>query len=132
MLFLQLPDGNGQFHQLSGTAETPKPITLPTREIPAKTTHIEKIEIENWLKKQQRFRVDIEVIKPEKVDSTFTLKGNDYFDIRSNEIRNYELEVNAYKEGVYSVKITLRNSKTEEFLTYILNIKITQGRSLNL
>ena len=55
-VFLQLPDGNGQFFQLIGIAEAPKPIQIPLKEVAAKTTHVEKIPVANWMKKQQKFK----------------------------------------------------------------------------
>lgn len=125
-VFLQLPDGQGQYHQLVGTAEAPKPIQLPLREVAAKTTHIERLTVSNWLKKQQRFRVEIDITKPERLDSGMTLKGNDYFDLRSDETRDYELELYAHREGPILARVCFRNQVTDEHIVYLVNFKITQ------
>ena len=62
-MFFPLPDGNGLLHTFTGTAEPPKQIVMPTRDVPCKTKHIEILQIGNWLKKRQRFRVQIEMAK---------------------------------------------------------------------
>ena len=50
-------------HTFTGTAEPPKQIAMPTRDVPCKTKHVEVLQIANWLKKRQRFRVQIEMAK---------------------------------------------------------------------
>ena len=74
-VFFPLPDGSGLYHQLIGTAEAPKQIALPTREVPCKSRFTEVLQITNWLKKKQRFRVQVDMVKPDKLDAATTLKG---------------------------------------------------------
>jgi len=126
-VFLQLPDGNGQFYQLIGIAEHPKPIQIPLKDVAAKSKYIERISVTNWLKQQQRFRVEVEITKPDRVDSGLILKGRDYFDLRSDEIRDYELELYAHREGLIQAKICFRNQQTEEFIVYHVQFKVIQS-----
>ena len=126
-VFLQLPDGNGQFFQLIGIAEAPKPIQIPLKEVAAKTTHVEKIPVTNWMKKQQKFRVEIEITKPERAESGIYLKGKDYFDIGADESSAYVVELYCYRECQVAARITFRNQVTKEYLTYQVQFKVSQS-----
>lgn len=52
-----------------------------------------------------RFRVIIEMLKPEKPDSATTLKGLDYVDVPGLSKRDYRLSFFAHKEGTFSAKV---------------------------
>ena len=52
-----------------------------------------------------RFRVIIEMIKPDKPDSSTTLKGLDYIDVAGLSKREYKLSFYAHKEGAFSAKV---------------------------
>lgn len=52
-----------------------------------------------------RFRVIIEMIKPDKPDSATTLKGLDYIDVPGLSKREYKLNFFAHKEGTFSAKV---------------------------
>ena len=67
-VFFPLPDGTGLYHQLIGTAEPPKQIVLPIREVPCKSKFTEILQITNWLKRKQRFRVQVDMVKPDKAE----------------------------------------------------------------
>ncbi|XP_067905917.1 hydrocephalus-inducing protein homolog [Heterodontus francisci] len=124
-VFFPLPDGTGLLYMLHGVAEPPKAAAIINREVPCKTTHTVLLSIYNWLHKPQRFRATIDLIKPERLESTTTLKGLDYIDIPGSSKREYRLTFFTYKEAIISVKVTFRNEITQEYLYYILNIKST-------
>ena len=64
-----------------------------------------------------RFRVIIEMLKPDKPDSATTLKGLDYIDVPGLSKREYRLNFFAHKEGTFSAKV--RNIDTWSFLTLL-------------
>ena len=53
-VFFPLPDGQGLMYCVSGTAEPPKPNGKVSRDVPCKTTFVETLAVQNWLKKSQR------------------------------------------------------------------------------
>ncbi|XP_072135349.1 hydrocephalus-inducing protein homolog isoform X2 [Mobula birostris] len=124
-IFFPLPDGAGLLYMLQGVAEPPKAVAVINREVPCKTPHTVTFSISNWLHIAQRFRAIIDLIKPEWLESTTTLKGLDYVDVPGSSQRDYRLNFFSYKEANLSVKMIFRNETTLEYLFYILNIKST-------
>lgn len=55
-----------------------------------------------------RFRVIVEILKPEKTDLSVTLKGLDYIDVLSGSKKDYKLNFFSYKEGLYTAKVLPR------------------------
>lgn len=53
-----------------------------------------------------RFRVIVEMLKPEKPDLSVTLKGLDYIDVLSASKKDYKLNFFSYKEGLYTAKVS--------------------------
>ncbi|KAB0347974.1 hypothetical protein FD754_012831 [Muntiacus muntjak] len=123
-LFFPLPDGTGWLYQLHGTSELPKAVANIYREVPCKTPYTELLPITNWLNKPQRFRVIVEILKPEKPDPSVTLKGLDYIDVLSSSKKDYKLNFFSYKEGLYTAKVIFRNEVTNEFLYYTLSFRV--------
>ncbi|XP_030099412.1 hydrocephalus-inducing protein isoform X1 [Mus musculus] len=124
-LFFPLPDGTGWLYALHGTAELPKAVANIYREVPCKTPYTELLPISNWLNKPQRFRVIVEILKPEKTDLSVTLKGLDYIDVLSGSKKDYKLNFFSYKEGLYTAKVIFRNEVTNEFLYYTVSFRVT-------
>ncbi|KAM9854716.1 hydrocephalus-inducing protein homolog [Aulostomus maculatus] len=124
-VLLSFPDGTGKLYSLQGTAEPPQVESTTVHEIPAKTHHTELLPVNNWLSKHQRFRVTIEVMKPDKVDATVSLKGLDYFDVPAQAKKDYKMSFYTYKEGQYNIKVTFRNEVSGEYLFYHVNFKAT-------
>jgi len=87
--------------------------------------YTEILQVSNWLKKSQRFRVFIEILKPEKPDPATTLKGLEYVDVPSLSKKEYKLNFYAHKEGTYSAKVTFKNEQTLEYQFYFVQIKAT-------
>lgn len=154
-VFFPLPDGNGLLHTFIGTAEPPKQVVLPTRDVPCKTKHIEILSITNWLKKRQRFRVQIEIVKsdggrsvgsgqrpgtvmentdpakPVKEATATAVTGPDYIDVPASEKRDYSLNFFAHKEGMVQAKAFFRNEVSGEFLVYLINFKATAAGTID-
>ena len=77
---------------------------------PTKTKHIEILSITNWLKKRQRFRVQIEIVKSDggrSVGSGY-IDGSSYIDVPASEKRDYSLNFFAHKEGMVQAKVFFR------------------------
>ncbi|XP_006860378.1 PREDICTED: hydrocephalus-inducing protein homolog [Chrysochloris asiatica] len=123
-LFFPLPDGTGWLYSLHGTSELPKAVANIYREVPCKTPYTELLPITNWLNKPQRFRVIVEMMKPEKADLSITLKGLDYIDVLSASKKDYKLNFFSYKEGLYAAKVIFRNETTNEFLFYTVSFRV--------
>ncbi|XP_021112382.1 hydrocephalus-inducing protein homolog isoform X2 [Heterocephalus glaber] len=129
-LFFPLPDGTGWLYALHGTAELPKAVANIYREVPCKTPYTELLSITNWLNKPQRFRVIIEMVKPEKADLSITMKGLDYIDLLSGSKKDYKLNFFSHKEGLYTAKVIFRNEVTNEFLFYTVSFKVTPSGTI--
>nr|XP_006823299.1 PREDICTED: hydrocephalus-inducing protein homolog [Saccoglossus kowalevskii] len=124
-VFFALPDGSGLLYNLTGVSEAPKAAGSVTREVPCKTQYTELLSISNWLRKPQRFRVEIEHIKPDKLDQASIMKGLEYIDVPGLAKKDYKLNFHAHKEGTYLSKITFMNKDTEEFQFYFVTFKAT-------
>ncbi|KAJ7360567.1 hypothetical protein OS493_015671 [Desmophyllum pertusum] len=123
LCFFALPDGNGLLYNVTGSAEGPKPVNNIQREVPCKTPYTEMLTVTNWLRRPQRFRVIIEMLKPDKPDSATTLKGLDYIDVPGLSKREYRLNFFAHKEGTFSAKVVFRNEQSGEYLFYYVTFK---------
>ncbi|XP_036044752.1 LOW QUALITY PROTEIN: hydrocephalus-inducing protein homolog [Onychomys torridus] len=123
-LFFPLPDGTGWLYALHGTAELPRAVANIYREVPCKTPYTELLPISNWLNKPQRFRVIVEMLKPERPDLSVTMKGLDYIDVLSGSKKDYKLNFFSHKEGLYTAKVIFRNEVTSEFLYYTVSFRV--------
>ncbi|KAJ8332018.1 hypothetical protein SKAU_G00429950, partial [Synaphobranchus kaupii] len=124
-VFFAFPDGTGMLYTLLGTSEPPKPAGTITHEMPCKTPYTELLSVQNWLSKPQRFRVVVDMLKPERADPTVTLKGLDYLDVPALAKRDYKLSFFSYREGLFSAKVTFRNEATLEYLFYQVTFRAT-------
>ena len=52
-----------------------------------------------------KFRVIIEMIKPEKLDGSTTLKTLQYIDVPGQIKKDCKIDFHAHKEGTYSAKV---------------------------
>lgn len=52
-----------------------------------------------------RFRVLLEMIKPDRPDSTISLKGLDYVDVSGLATKDYKVSFFTYKEGLCNAKV---------------------------
>ncbi|XP_033116735.1 hydrocephalus-inducing protein homolog isoform X2 [Anneissia japonica] len=122
-VFFALPDGNGLLYNLTGVSEPPKAAGNIQREVPSKTHYTELLSVSNWLKRPQRFKVYIEMIKPDKLDPATTLKGLDYIDVPGLAKRDYKLNFYCHKESSYAAKVVFKNDQTHEFQFYYITLK---------
>ena len=88
-----------------GTAEAPKPADTIIREVASKQNHVELIPVNNWEKSPQRFKVMIDVMKPEKLDSSTQINGLDYLDVPGLTKRDFKLNFYTHKEGNFQIKV---------------------------
>ncbi|RKO94829.1 hypothetical protein BDK51DRAFT_29881 [Blyttiomyces helicus] len=121
-IFFPIPDGTGMLYKLYGTTEKPQALATITRDVPCKTLYTEVLAVTNWLKRPQRFKVIMEVNKP---DPSVILKGHDFIDVPGLLTKEYKLSFYAYKEGTTNAKIVFRNEATQEFLWYNIVFKST-------
>lgn len=52
-----------------------------------------------------RFRVLIEILKPDKPDATVSLKGLGYIDVPALAKTDYKMSFFTYREGQYNTKV---------------------------
>eukprot|EP00079_Xenopus_tropicalis_P024447 XP_012817094.1 PREDICTED: hydrocephalus-inducing protein homolog isoform X1 [Xenopus tropicalis] len=124
-IFFPLPDGAGLMYLLHGIADPPRSSGNIIREVPCKTPYTELLSVANWLNKTQRFHAIVEAVKPDRLDSTTTIKGLEYIEVPAASKRDYKLSFHSYKEGTFSVKVTFRNEATQEYLFYFVTFKAT-------
>ncbi|XP_078688637.1 hydrocephalus-inducing protein-like [Branchiostoma floridae x Branchiostoma belcheri] len=124
-VFFPLPDGTGLLYNLTGTSEPPKAISNITREVPCKTGYTELLTVSNWLKHPQRFRVTIDMVKPDRLDQSTSLKGLDYIDVPGLGKRDYKLNFFAHREGTVTSKVVFREDTTGEYQFYFVTFKAT-------
>ena len=63
------------------------------------------LAVSNWLPKSQRFKLSIEMIKPEKLDRSVTLTGAEYIEVPALESKDFELKFFSFKEGQFHAKV---------------------------
>ncbi|XP_030281249.1 hydrocephalus-inducing protein homolog isoform X1 [Sparus aurata] len=130
-VFFSFPDGTGMLYSLQGIAEPPKAEDTIVHELPAKTHHTQLFPVHNWLSKQQRFRVLIEILKPDKPDATVSLKGLEFIDVPALAKRDYKMSFFTYREGQYNTKVTFRNVASGEYLYYLVTFEVTPPEVLS-
>ncbi|NWI09406.1 HYDIN protein, partial [Crypturellus soui] len=124
-IFFPLPDGTGLQYLLQGTAEAPKCSGSIFREVPCRTSYTELIPVCNWLNRPQRFLVVVDILKPEKLESSSVLQGLEYIDVPGSSQKDYKLTFLSYKEGLFNTMVTFLNEVTEEYLFYLVTFKAT-------
>ena len=118
-IFFPLPDGSGLLYSLVGTADSPKYINTITEDIPCKTNYTKLLPVKNWLAKTQRFKVHVDLQKPDKPDDSIKLSYTNYVDVGPLETVDFKLNFFAYKEQTsITYKISFKNEKTHEFVGY--------------
>lgn len=55
----------------------------------------------------------LEIIKPERLDSTVSLKGLDYVDVSGLATKDYKISFFSYKEGLFNAKVRQTSSLKE-------------------
>ncbi|XP_008942476.1 PREDICTED: hydrocephalus-inducing protein-like, partial [Merops nubicus] len=124
-IFFPLPDGTGLYYLLQGTAEAPKCSGTIFRQVPCRTSYTELIPVSNWLNRPQRFRVVVDILKPENLERSSVLQGLEYIDVPGSAKKDYKLTFLSYKEGVFNTMVTFLNEVTREYLFYMATFKAT-------
>ncbi|XP_072290521.1 hydrocephalus-inducing protein homolog [Eucyclogobius newberryi] len=124
-LFFSFPDGTGLCYSFEGTAEAPKAENTIVYELQAKTHHKALLSVENWLLKPQRFRVLLEIVRPDKLDATVSFSGLEFIDVPALTKQDYNLSFFTYKTGTYNTKVTFCNEASGEYLFYLVTFKAT-------
>lgn len=60
-----------------------------------------------YISDSNRFRVKIELLKPDRLDLGTTVKCLDYIDVPGNGKRDFKLQFYAHKEGQQLLKVLL-------------------------
>ena len=134
-VFFALPDGSGLLYNLQGTADSPKPVDTIIREVPSKQNHVELIPVNNWEKTPQRFKVMIDLMKPDKLDPSTQINGLNYLDVPGLTKRDYKLNFYTHKEGNFQTKVrnicnnlpfyTITNFNLTHFNLSVLKLKLS-------
>lgn len=119
-IFFPMPDGSGLLYKLAGVADKPLVCETISREFACKTTYVELLNVVNWLKKPQRFRVTTEFAKP---DPAVIIKGHEFIDVGPLATKAYKLNYYAYKDGPVSLRVVFRNETTQEYIYYNITYK---------
>eukprot|EP00049_Salpingoeca_infusionum_P004740 m.82988 g.82988 ORF g.82988 m.82988 type:complete len:5086 (+) comp12709_c0_seq1:219-15476(+) len=126
-IFFPLPDGNALLYNLTGQATPPKPTGSLFHEVPCKVWFTLPLNVENWLPKSQRFRVNVNRLKG---DASTNTQGLEYLDVAAMSTKEYMLQFYAYKEGVTNLEVHFKNETTLEYMYYEVQFKSTTASSL--
>ena len=66
-----------------------------------------------------RFKVVIEILKPEKPDATVSLRGLDYVDVAPLATRDYKLLFYSCKEGLVQTKVWAHGHQLSSHLSLL-------------
>ncbi|XP_068024510.1 hydrocephalus-inducing protein homolog [Melanerpes formicivorus] len=124
-IFFPLPDGEGLCFLLRGTAAPPGCSGSIRREVPCRSSHTQLLPVCNWLSSAQRFLVLVDILQPEKLESSPVLKGLEALEVPGSARRDYKLTFLSYTEGVFNTKVTFLNEVTKEYLFYLVTFKAT-------
>eukprot|EP00928_Gymnodinium_smaydae_P044401 TRINITY_DN29620_c0_g4_i1.p1 TRINITY_DN29620_c0_g4~~TRINITY_DN29620_c0_g4_i1.p1 ORF type:complete len:3072 (+),score=826.41 TRINITY_DN29620_c0_g4_i1:896-10111(+) len=116
-LFIATPDGNAFLFNLEGVALPPKEAKRISAEVQCKKSHVQGVEISNWLQEPQRFSVDISLIEPAEATEEIKLQGVGTFDLPKGLAKEYKFNVLAYREGTALARLVFTNTQTNEFIT---------------
>eukprot|EP00854_Cymbomonas_tetramitiformis_P000766 gene766-1240_t len=122
-VFFPLQDGTAKLYKLMGLATDPQPVGSVDVKASAKTACVELLKVTNWLNSPQRFKA---VIEFKAADPSISMRGPDFIDVPALSEKEYKLHFYAYKEGVTTGKVTLKNEQTGEYMYY--NVTFTAGK----
>jgi len=121
-LFFATPDGSALLYNLIGRASKPNPSKVfDITDLKAKKSSKLDINVKNWLKTTQRFKVTWDVANN---DQTILIKGANTIDIMGDAIKDYKLFIYCLKPGQGKVTVNFKNETTGEYLYYLLNLTI--------
>lgn len=103
-MFYDVPDGKGIVYSLVGQAVPPNPKRRILNDIPFKTEWKEILEVRNWLRKPQRFKVKTEDISI--TNNMYKVTAKDYVDVMANSNRDFEWNIYVYKDCLLDFKVS--------------------------
>lgn len=119
-LFFPLPDGSALLYTLIGKSSPPQIAGTFDIVMKAKKSHIQVLQVKNWLKNVQRFNV---VWQMEVEDPTLFISGANTIDV--GEIsKDYKLSLNGLKQGNNKISVTFKNPINFEFVFFKLNVNV--------
>ncbi|CAM6101477.1 unnamed protein product [Calypogeia fissa] len=121
---LPMPDGSALFYKLSGDAGAPLPAGDITFDVIARRKSSIPLQVENWLKLAQIFKV---LIQQHVEDLTATLTGPKAVEIPGGAARECLLNFHAYRPGTYGYKVTFLNERTTEYIFYNIMVVVNKG-----
>ncbi|PSN36195.1 Hydrocephalus-inducing protein, partial [Blattella germanica] len=125
-VLFKLPDGQGLLYDLLGIAESPLPNEKKNLEIPTKAAHTEYLTVKNWLQIAQRLKVVTELVKADRSDAPYTLRGTQFITVPGSSERNYKFIIEVYKECNLIFKVMFVNEDGGEYQYYDLFIKVVK------
>lgn len=128
-VFFPLSDGSAILYSLEGVAEPPNAAGNITQTYECKQQHILPLEIANWLKTPQRFKVDI---RAPTLDDATVLSGHEHIDVPAGLTREYALSFFAHKEGTTNAEVHFINEKSGEYLFFKITLKAQAAGVLRL
>eukprot|EP00743_Colponemidia_sp_Colp-15_P004699 GILK01005063.1.p1 GENE.GILK01005063.1~~GILK01005063.1.p1 ORF type:complete len:857 (-),score=69.85 GILK01005063.1:123-2435(-) len=127
-LFIGLPTGNALLYRLDGVSDPPALAAPPLeRDVVAKTTHVEKLTVSNWLSVPQKFVVTQQWAHDAK-DESINIKGVPTIDVPANSTREYKLNFSSYKEGIFKGSVTFVNDESKEYQYYNLQFSVKPAK----
>ncbi|KAF6204505.1 hypothetical protein GE061_002847, partial [Apolygus lucorum] len=122
-LFFAFPDGRCMLYSLQGETTPPEGVTTILWTLTAKEETPKSLEVENWLYEPQRLKVKIS--RTDRGDPEMCLiHGPEYIDLPPKCVKQYEVKLYAFHEGVSSWKIEMVNEMLSEYLWYGLTLNV--------
>lgn len=110
-------------YSLIGTSKPPAVSATLDINMKAKRTHLQILQLKNWLKTVQRFNVSWQL---DAEDPSISINGANTIDI-NEETKDYKLTLFALKQTVNKMTIYFKNPTTHEFLFFRVNINVGPG-----
>jgi len=128
-LFFALPDGSALLFNLEGVAKGPEPEARGEYSCNAKEMLTIPLPVKNWLKRPQKFTVDITLAdeNDEGASTSTFLSGANQIDVPSNATRDYPLRFFSYKEGVRAAVLKFTNIESGEYLYHEIAVKVGEA-----
>ena len=114
-------------YSLIGVSKPPTVANTQDITMKAKKSHLQILQIKNWLKTVQRFNVSWQL---EVEDPTIFINGAITIDVNEN-LKDYKLTVFGLKQTVNKLTVYFKNPNTLEYIYYKLNITIGPADPIN-
>lgn len=123
-VFFPIPDGSAKLFKIIGNSLEPKATTTINETSKAREWKTIKLNIKNWLYKNQRFKVTWKV---DKEYPCIFIKGANTIDIGANTSKEYKLSYRSWKEINCQIIVNFENVETKEYVFYQINMETSPG-----